>query len=112
MTPHRLQCCIYYIYVINAAFIPGSNPSFPVSKISLRRLACLHGNSDECLCMTHEASLGTVFVLQPTVPSLRGQAKFRRRVLTDTCQQGTNEKIRPMVYLQFISECAIPRTRA
>jgi len=61
MTPHRLQCCIYYIYVINAAFIPGSNPSFPVSKISLRRLACLHGNSDECLCMPHEASLGTVF---------------------------------------------------
>ena len=76
-------------------------PTLPRFTISLRRLACLHGHSDECLRMLHEASLGTVFVLQPTVPSLRGQAKSRRRVLPDTCQQGTNEKTVPMAYLRY-----------
>jgi len=47
--------------------------------------------------------LGTVFCSATfTVQSLRGQTKSRRRVLPDTCQQGTNEKIRPMTYLRYV----------
>ena len=113
---------LHLLHICNKCSIDSwFKPTLPRFTISLKRLACLHGHSDECLRMLHDASLGTVFCYATfTVPSLQGQAKSRRRALPDTCQQGTNEKTGPMAYLRYrplfhpaiYSGRVIPRARA